>query len=316
MDTPHGWTVALALDPRRQVIGGSKQALVDALARGADLRVYTEFLFQEHIEPAWTGDPSLRGPIREVIDFRETIIVEGCHAAGVTTLRQPLHPPLGFNGTAAKMAYFCYTSDADQACANVLIAGSDADAARAPGAPQRGARMTRPTPPDMPKMSPEDAFDLGTLGPSRTFVYDMEVYRFIVRDDWQEVLAHDADGAVLRGSIDALEEAQIAGRELKVAIRGLGAEVGAAVGLPPLDHEIISCVGSGFFHVGARLYNALTHPIIRVAPAIPLRYRSQGWDLVWVHLRTDGLATVRRMDPWTQAWRDTQARYAARWFAR
>lgn len=316
MDTPHGWTVALELDPARRVAAGSKQALVDALARGADLRMYTEFVFEEHIEPGWTGDPSLRGLIREVIDFRQTIIVDGRHAAGMTTLRQPLHPPFGFNGTDAKMAYFFYTSDADQARANLLLAGPEADAARAPGAPMAGGHVTNPAPPDMPKMSPEQAFDLGTLGPSRTFVYDMEVYRFIVRDEWQEVLAHDVDGTPIRGSIDALEEAQVAGRELKVAIAGLGAELAERVGLPPVEHEIISDLGSGFFHVGPRLYNALTHPIVRVAPTVPLAYRSQGWDLVWVHLRTDGRATVRRLDPWTQTWTDTPARFAARWLAR
>jgi hypothetical protein len=316
MDTPHGWTVALELDPHRRVVGGSKQALVDALARGADLRMYTEFVFEEHIEPGWTGDPSLRGLIREVIDFRQTIIVDGRHAAGMTTLRQPLHPPFGFNGTDAKMAYFFYTSDADQARANLLIAGPDADQARAPGAPTPGTHVTNPAPPDMPKMSPEEAYDLGTLGPSRTFVYDMEVYRFIVRDSWEELLAHDADGTPIRGSIDAIEAAQIAGRELKVAISGLGAEVADRVGLPALEHEVVSNLGSGFFHVGPRLYNALTHPIVRLAPTVPLAYRSQGWDLVWVHLRTDGQATVRRLDPWTQTWSDTRTRFAARWFAR
>jgi len=239
-------------------------------------------------------------------------VVEGRHAAGMTTLRQPLHPPFGFNGTDPKMAFFFYTSDADQARANIVLGGAEAAAATA----TPGSRAVNAAAADMPKMSPEEAFDLGTLGPSRNFVYEMETYRFIVRDDWEELLAHDADGAVTGGSIDALEAAQIAGRELKVAIRGLGAELARSVGLPELDHEVISHVGSGFFHIGPRLYNALTHPIVRVAPAIPLRYRSGGWDLVWVHLRTDGRATVRRLDPWTQAWSDTPARFAARWFAR
>jgi len=315
MSTPNDWTTALELRPDRSVAAGSKEALVAALARGADLRMYTEFVFGEHIEPGWTGDPSLHGLIREVIDFRETIVVDGRHAAGMTTLRQPLHPPFGFNGTDAKMAYFFYTSDADQARANILIAGPEADAAGAAGVAP-GTTAINPSPPGMARMSPEDAHDLGTLAPSRNFVYDMEVYRFIVRDDWQEILAHDADGTVTSGSLDALEAAQIAGRELKVAIRGLGAEVADSVGLPAIDHEIISNVGSGFFHVGPRLYNALTHPIVRVAPAVPLRYRSRGWDLVWVHLRTDGKASVRRLDPWTQVWSDTPARFAARWFAR
>ena len=315
MTTDTGWTTALELGPDRNVRAGSREALVAALGRGADLRMYTEFIFEEHIEPGWAGDPALRGPIREVIDFRETIIVEGRHAAGMTTLRQPLHPPFGFNGTDAKMAYFFYTSDADQARANLLIAGPEADAARAAGiAP--GGPTVNPPPAGMAKMSAEEAYDLGTLGPSRGFVYEMETYRFIVRDDWEEILDHDADGQVTGGSIDALEAAQIAGREIRVAIRGLAAEVARGIGLPELDHEVITSVGSGFFHVGPRLYNALTHPIVRVAPAVPLRYRSRGWDLVWVHLRTDGRGTVRRLDPLTQAWSDTPARFAARWFAR
>jgi hypothetical protein len=308
MTTP-GWTTALELRPDRSVSAGSKDALVAALARGADLRMYTEFVFEEHIEPGWTGDPGLRGPIREVIDFRETIVVDGRHSAGMTTLRQPLHPPFGFNGTDPKMAFFFYTSDGDQARANVLLGG-----AAAAGEP--GTRVVNPTPADMPKMSPEEAFDLDTLGPSRNFVYDMETYRYVVRDDWEELLAHDSDGTVVRGSVDAIEEAQIAGRELKVAIRGLGAELARSVGLPDLDHEVISHLGSGFFHIGPRLYNALTHPIVRLAPAIPLRYRTGGWDVVWVHQRTDGQATVRRLDPYTHAWTDTRARFGARWFAR
>ena len=79
----------------------------------------------------------------------------------------------------------------------------------------------------MPKMSPEVVYDIGTTGPSRNFVYDMEVYRYFVRDDWQELLAHDAAGRVERGSIDAIEAAQIAGREIKVAIAGLAADLGA-----------------------------------------------------------------------------------------
>jgi len=315
MTTEHGWTTALELHPDRTVKAGSKEALVAALTRGADLRMYTEFVFEEHIEPGWTGDPSQHGLIREVIDFRQTIIVDGRHAAGMTTLRQPLHPPFGFNGTDAKMAYFFYTSDADQARANVLIAGPEADAARAGGVAPGGPAID-PPPAGMRKMSPEEAFDLGTLGPSRNFVYDMEVYRFIVRDDWEEIVAHDADGTVTGGSLDVLEAAQIAGRELKVAIRDLAADVASSIGLPAIAHEVVSNVGSGFFHTGPRLYNALTHPIVRVAPAVPLRYRSRGWDLVWVHLRTDGRAIIRRLDPLTHAWSDTPARFAARWFAR
>src|SRR4029450_2260960 len=82
-----------------------------------------------------------------------------------------------------------------------------------------GERTVVPTPDDMPKMGLQEYFDLGTTGPSRNFVYDMEVYRYFVRDEWTELLAPDADGRVTAGSFAALEEAQVAGREIKVGIR-------------------------------------------------------------------------------------------------
>ena len=79
--------------------------------------------------------------------------------------------------------------------------------------------------PTCPRWVPQEFFDVGTSGPSRNFVYDMETYRYFVRDDWEEILAHDADGRVTAGSFDALEAAQMAGREIKVGIRDLAADL-------------------------------------------------------------------------------------------
>ena len=210
------WRNVLELAPDRSVRSGSKGSLAEAIGRGADLRVYTEFLFEEHIVPGGTDEERLRGPIREVIDFRETILVDGRHVGGITTQRQPLEPPFGFNGTDPKMSFFMYTGDGDQALANLVLCAHDVSVAA-------GLRSVEPTPADMPKLSPQEYFDVGTTGPSRNFVYDMEVYRYFVRDDWDEVLAHDADGVVTGGSFDALEAAQIGGREIKVGIRDLAA---------------------------------------------------------------------------------------------
>jgi hypothetical protein len=167
----------------------------------------------------------------------------------------------------------------------------------------------------MPKMSDQEFFDVGTTGPSRNFVYDMETYRYIVRDDWDEILAHDADGRVTSGSFDALEQAQVAGREIKVGIGDLGGDL-APPGTDPVRHEVFSLVGSGFVHVRARLYVTLTHPLVRIAPALPVRYRSGNWDVAWVFLRTDGQARIRRIDPYTRQWDDRGARFACRWFTR
>lgn len=50
--SPRGtrWTCVLTLDATRSVVAGSGQALVDAIRRGADLRIGTEFLHNEHID--------------------------------------------------------------------------------------------------------------------------------------------------------------------------------------------------------------------------------------------------------------------------
>jgi hypothetical protein len=297
------WTLALELGPDRGVRAGSKVALAEAVGRGADLRVYTEFLFEEHIQPGG-GDPALDGLIREVIDFRETILVDGDHVGAITTQRQPLEPPFGFNGTEPRMSFFMYTGDGDQALAGLVLGGVDRG-------PAPGERTVIPTPADMPKMGEQEFWDVGTSGPSRNFVYDMETYRYFVRDDWEELLAADAEGRIERGSLDAIEAAQIAGRELKVGIRDLNTDLGDGP-----DHEVFSLLGSGFFHTGMRIYDALTHPLVRIAPAEPLIYRSFGWDVAWVHVRTDGAAVVRTLDPYSRRFSDRPARYAFRWFAR
>ena len=161
------WTLALELAPDRSVRAGSKADLAAAIGRGADLRVYTEFLFEEHIVPGGNGDPSQDGLIREVIDFRETILVGDGHVGAITTQRQPLEPPFGFNGTQPRMSFFMYTSDGEQALAGLVFGGVE-------GAPAPGQRTVEEPPADMPKMGPQEFFDVGTSGPSRNFVYDME----------------------------------------------------------------------------------------------------------------------------------------------
>ncbi len=308
--TQPAWTLALELAPERSVRAGSKAAVAAAIGRGADLRVYTEFLFEEHILPGGNGDPSQDGLIREVIDFRETILVGDTHVGAVTTQRQPLEPPFGFNGTQPRMSFFMYTTDGDQALAGLVFGGVS-------GAPAPGERMVEPPPPDMPKMGPQEFFDLGTSAPSRNFVYDMETYRYFVRYDWEEILAHDADGQATAGSFDALEAAQMAGREIKVGILDLAADLaGDPASRPSAPHTVFTPVGSGFLHTGPRVYAALTHPLVRIAAADPLRYRSGNWDVAWVFLRTDGHAVVRTLEPYTRTWADRPARFACRWFAR
>lgn len=300
------WTSALELHPDRSIAAGSFESLAGAIRRGADLRIYTEFLFEEHIVPGGDGNRERNGLIREVIDFRETLLIDDRHVAGITTMRQPLHPPFGFNGSQPKMSLFLYNMDGQQACANVVL---DDSPALPPGSFEQIA-----APSDMPKMSGMSVYDGNTTGPSRNFIYDMEVYRFFVRDEWEEVLAYDANGRVTAGSPELLEVAQIAGKEIKVSIRDLCSDLAPTPS--SLTHEVFTAVGSGFYHVPQRLYNALTHPVVRVAPAIPLQYASANWDVSWIYLRTDGHAIRRDLNPCTRQFTDTPTHYACRWLAR
>ncbi|TXT19113.1 MAG: hypothetical protein FD138_4382, partial [Planctomycetota bacterium] len=62
------WRCALELDADRNVVDGSVAELSDAIGRGADLRIYTEFRHNEHID---VDSPSSE-LIREVAEFGVT----------------------------------------------------------------------------------------------------------------------------------------------------------------------------------------------------------------------------------------------------
>jgi hypothetical protein len=304
----NSWRCALELSPDRTVRAGSFTDLAAAVGRGADLRLYTEFLHEEHISPGSStpgiNDARNHGLIRESIDFRQTILIDGSHVAGATLLRQPLEPTTGFNGVQPKMSFFMYNMTGEQSHANIVLDDTAPTAAA-------GERKVVGTDASMLKMSEQETFDAGTLAPSRNFIYAFEKYRFFVSDTWTEVLSHDEAGRVVAGSIDAVEQAQIDCREFKVAIRGLGHLLGKGP-----DHETFISVGSGFFHTGRRFHETLSHPLLRIAPAVPMQFGSHKWDVCWVALRTDGVATVRRLDPYTRRHADAPARVACRWFAR
>jgi hypothetical protein len=305
--TAHAWKCALELRPDRSVAAGSTTALCDAIRRGADLRVYTEWLYEEHIAPDLSyPDPRHNGLLQEVIDMRETMLVGDRHAAGITTLRQAMMPITGFNlGAPNRMSYFLYGMDGQQCCANLRLDDTKPTA-------QPGSSRVAPKPPSMPKMSEMEENDLGTLAPSRNFIYDFDVYRYFVRDDWTPILAHDENGGVTAGSWDAFHQAHREGREFKAGIAGLCGDLPGA----SLRHEVFTMLGSGWVHTAMKTYEVSTHPLVRIAPAIPMKYKSRGWDVAWVILRTDGKAKVRSLDPYTRRFRDWETRLACRWFVR
>ncbi len=71
------WRCALELRSDRSIAAGNEAALCAAIRRGADLRVYTEWNYEGHVAPEVANpDPRHNGRLEEIIDMRETILVD------------------------------------------------------------------------------------------------------------------------------------------------------------------------------------------------------------------------------------------------
>lgn len=294
------WKDVLELDRNRQVVKGTSSALCEAIGRGADLRIYTEFKYGEHIEP---GSLNLE-LVQEVSDFRVSYLVDNRWVAGIMNLRVPALPPNGF-GPQISMSFFMYNQDGSQAIARPYMYGR----------PVTGAKGISPIDDhsDMPKYHQFDNWDAGTNAPSSNFIYDFEAYRFVVSDDWREVYRHSADGSAISGSLDRLTEAFTKGCEIKVAISNPCIDLS---GQDAVSHELFVHGGPGYYNTQQRLFTVESQPAVRVKPGIPMKYASDGWDFGWFLLRTDGFVSYWRCDPYTLTFEKLTARYAIRWFVR
>ena len=141
-----------------------------AVRRGADLRIYTEFAWHEHIELG-SANTEL---VRELSEFRVTYLLDDRWVAAIMNWRVPI-TPMSF-GPEPHLSFFLYNQDGSQACATPRL-----DAA-APS-PEPTGRDTWPV-----KYRVLDAHDRGTRAPSRNFVYRFDRYRFCVSERWREVL--------------------------------------------------------------------------------------------------------------------------------
>jgi hypothetical protein len=296
------WKCALVLDRERRVVSGSTEALSSAIRRGADMRIYTEFRHNEHIDTK-SDNPEL---IKEVADFRITYLLDNRWVAGIINLRQPVDLPNGF-GPRPSMSFFLYNQNADQAIARPYLDGE----------PATGELGKSPLDDhsDMPKYHQFDAWDSGTNAPSSNFAYDFETYKFWVCDDWEEVYSNSADGKVLSGSIDALTEAFTAGREVKVGISGLCADMNEDL-TTAIPHEVFVQCGSCYYYTERKQFMAASQPVVRVKPAIPLRYKSREWDFGWLMTRSDGHVARWLINPYKLKFERSYGRYAMRWFVR
>ncbi len=296
------WRCALALDSQREIIKGDGDSLVDAIRRGADLRVQTAFRHNEHIDT----DSSSNELIDEVSEFKTTYLLEDRFAAGIMTNRQPVQLPDGF-GPRPSMSFFLYNQDGQQAIARPFLDGKPAT-----GEPGVSACEDHSA---MPRYHQLDGFDGDTNAPASNFIYDFEHFRYLVRDDWTEVLSHDAAGSVVSGSMAELVEAFRAGCDVKVAIRDLCADVRSG-DVSTLSHEVFIPIGYTYYYTEQQLFIGAAHPTVRVAPSIPLRYSSRAWDFGWLLPRTDGYCARLLNDPYTLEFHRSDARYAMRWFVR
>lgn len=295
------WQCVLTLDEQRQVISGDVANLRAAIGRGADLRIYSEFRHNEHIDPTSSSNEL----IQESMDMRCTYLIDQRWVASQLTLRQPVSLPSGF-GPRPSLSLFMYNEDGSQAIARPHLDGP----------PQTGARGPSPVSDhaDMPRYHELDSWDADTNAPSSNFVYDFHQLKYFVRDDWTEVLAHDETGAILRGSMSDLMSAFRRGAEFKVALSGLCDDLRR--GLPPLPHEVFIQCGSVYLYTEQPLFIAATHPVVRVAPAIPVKYASENWDYGWLVARTDGHVALLTYDPYTLKPHRHEINRPLRWFVR
>jgi hypothetical protein len=296
------WQCVLVLDRERKPVSGSPEALSAAIRRGADLRINTEFRHNEHIDTK-SSNPEL---IQEVADFRVTYLLEDRWVAGMINLRMPIALPTGF-GDRPSMSFFMYNQDGRQAIARPHLDGKKPTGEPGPSPLDDHS--------DMPKYHQLDSWDGDTNAPSSNFIYDFETFRFWVCDDWQEVFSHKADGKVLGGSIDALGREFALGREVKVGITGLCADM-AENPASATSHEVFVQCGSCYYYTVRKQFMAASQPVVRVKPAIPLLYRSKGWDFGWLMPRSDGHVARWLVNPYTLKFAQSEGRYAIRWFVR
>lgn len=294
------WNCVLELDSQRQHMTGSTTVLRDAIHSGADLRVGTGFLHNEHIDTT----SECNELIREVMDFRVTYLLENRWVAGIETLRMPISLPDGF-GPRASMSFFIYNQDGHQA-----IARPHLDRQPAEGKPGSSPVDEHS---DMPKYHELASWDADTNAPSSNFIYDFEYFRYFVHDCWEEVFSHDAEGHAESGSLEALVNAFTKGCEIKVAIRNLCTDLSGSEE-SPLEHEVFVHLGAGYYYTERKQFMASANPVVRTRPAIPLGYGSTCWDMGWLMPRTDGHLARWLCNPYTLEFEKSDTKNSMRWF--
>lgn len=289
------WTRVLRLNEQRAVVEGSEADLAAAIGRGADLRGYTTFDYLEHM-----SKPPDDGLVQEMMSFATVYLLDNARVAGIQTTRYPANGALDFNDPPS-LSFFLYNADGKQGVARYYLDG----------------RVSPPRESDVStdKYHVNETWDDGSPCPSANFTYDFGEYGWWVNASWQEVLAHDENGVARRGSLKNLQDAFRAGADLKVGVKGL-CDYLAPEGTDALAHEVFVTLHSVYNHEDAGFLGGESMPMVRVAPALPLRYETNQWDYGWILPRTDGVVNTLIVNPYTREIRQEVGRFEVRWFVR
>jgi hypothetical protein len=290
------WTCLLRLDEHRSVVSGSASELAAAVKRGADVRVYSTFDYGEHM----SAPGSDVGLVQEMMNFGVTYWLEGGHFAGIQTTRYPANCSLGF-GDYPSLSFFLVNDNGQAGIARPFLAPRKSAG--------QGALVVAPA----AKYHTLDSYDGDTCSPCENYVYEFGEYGYWVSERWEEVLAHDEQGQPTYGSLKELQDAFRAGCALKVGIRNLCADL-APPGQPGIEHEVFVEMGPIYNHEHQGFLGGESQPLVRVAPEVPLAYRSGNWNFGWLIPRTDGLVHQLIVDPQTREFVRTEGRFATRWF--
>ena len=290
--------VLLEMDMQRNILSGSVEKLAEGIRKAGDLRIYTEFRHNEHIDPSSSNNEM----IREVSDFPCTYLIDDRWVAGMMTLRQPVTLPDRF-GERPSMSFFMYNCNGQQAIARPFLDGKGVIPVTDTG---HGC--------DESKYHEISRFGDDTIAPCSNFIYDFYAYKFMVQDGWEEVLSHDENGSVLSGSAKALDEASNCGYEIKVAIDGIcnglwGEE-------KQMPHQLFIKTGPHYYYDKTGYMVVETRPFVHCKPAIPMEYGDKNWDFGWAIVRSDGHVAGLFYDPYTLKPQKTYSRHAMRWFVR
>jgi hypothetical protein len=304
LNNKNKWQCALELDIERNIIDGDPSNLRKAIQNGADLRIHTAFQHNEHIDTSSNNDEL----VLEAAEFRTTYYIDNQWVAGIMTLRQPTSLPFAEFTQRPSMSFFMYNEDGLQCRARPYLEEESPKYSVPPDSPKRNR-------PHMTKMHRIDEWDIETNAPSDNFIYDFNFFRYFVRDDWKEVLSHDENGNIISGSSEELADAIAQGMEVKAGLRNLCSDLSADKS-ETFEHETFIQMNSCYFYTKQHIFVGGSHPLVRVAPNIPMKYQSNNWDFGWLMLRNDGKVGRRLVDPYTLNFTDSQSSHAIRWFVR